>query len=342
MKLMYLFLSLALCTSCATNYLTMNVQEPAPVTMPGHIKKVGVINRSLSDKGNILNNVDQALSLEFKNLDKEGSESCISGLENELKKNSRFDLVKFLPVDLKSPGAGVFPAQLSWEDAAGMCRDLKVDALYVLEMYDTDTKISYATHNTTVKTPLGEVPAIEHEATMVISVIYGFRIYDGINKVIIDEFRDTRSLTFTGRGINPAAAAGALLGRKDAVKQLSLQLGEDYAKNIIPYWIRVSRDYYVKGTDNFKIAKRRAQAGDWDGAAEMWLKETNHPKAKVTGRACYNMAIINEINGNLDEAIRWAQKSYTDYNNKLALDYLRILKNRKSKNNLIEHQNQNQ
>jgi hypothetical protein len=269
MKYGYLIIALALFSGCATNYLTMNVQEPAPVTMPSGIKKVGIINRSISDKSNILNNVDQALSLEFKNLDKEGSESCISGLENELKKNTRFDLVKFLPVDIKSPGAGVFPAQLSWDDAAGMCRDLKVDALYVLEMFDTDTKISYATHNTTVKTPLGEVPAIEHEATMVVSIHYGFRIYDGVSKTIRDEYRNTKSITFSGRGINPAAAAGALLGRKEAVKQLSLQIGEEYAQNIIPYWIRVSRDYYVKGTDNFIIAKRRAQAGDWDGAAEL-------------------------------------------------------------------------
>ena len=52
----------------------------------------------------------------------------------------------------------------------------------------------------------------------------------------------------------------------------------------------------------------------------------------MADRACYNMAIINEINGNLDKAIEWAQKSYEDYNDKLALQYLNILKNRKSKN----------
>jgi hypothetical protein len=51
------------------------------------------------------------------------------------------------------------------------------------------------------------------------------------------------------------------------------------------------------------------------------------------------MAIINEINGNLDEAITWAQKAYTDYNNKLALDYINILKRRKAKSNIIDQQN---
>ena len=49
---------------------------------------------------------------------------------------------------------------------------------------------------------------------------------------------------------------------------------------------------------------------------------------KVAGRACYNMGIINEINGDVDAALGWAQKAYEDYNIKLALRYSRILENR--------------
>jgi hypothetical protein len=59
---------------------------------------------------------------------------------------------------------------------------------------------------------------------------------------------------------------------------------------------------------------------------------------KIAGRAAYNMAIINEINGDLDAALKWAQKSYEDYNNKLGLNYVRILENRKAKNFALEQQ----
>ena len=96
----------------------------------------------------------------------------------------------------------------------------------------------------------------------------------------------------------------------------------------------------MRGTDNFKIAKRRAQTGNWDGAAELWEKEIDNPKSKVAGRAHYNMAIINEINGNLDEAIQWARKAYSDYNNKLALDYVRILEERERRNARLQEQMQ--
>ena len=70
----------------------------------------------------------------------------------------------------------------------------------------------------------------------------------------------------------------------------------------------------------------------------LWQKETNNPSSKVAGRACYNMAIINEINGDIDKAIQWAQKSYENYNNKLALHYVNILKDRRVSNDILKEQ----
>ena len=93
--------------------------------------------------------------------------------------------------------------------------------------------------------------------------------------------------------------------------------------------------------DYFEVAKRRAQTGDWDGAADLWNAETNNRKAKIAGRAYYNMAISNEINGNLPEAVDWVKKSYTDYKNKEALDYLRILERRIENDEQVDFQMNN-
>ncbi len=166
----------------------------------------------------------------------------------------------------------------------------------------------------------------------------GWRIYDPKARYILDEAALERYIIFKGRGINPVVAANALIGRKDAVKQVGNNAGTAYARRIIPFWLRVSRDYYVKGNDNFQIARRKAESGNWDGAADIWQKETSNYKGKVAGRACYNMAIINEINGDLNKAIEWARKAYEDYNNKLALRYIRVLENRKLQNSILEEQ----
>jgi hypothetical protein len=326
--------------SCSTQQLYLNVVEPAPVTLPSYIKTVGVINRSVaSDETKGLDVLDKALSLEGVNLDKEGAMESIRGLSDELVLNTRFDEVKTLnDFDFRTPALTDFPTALTWEIVERVCSESKTDALFSLEKFDTDTHLNYSTRNVNMKTPLGLISGLEHMADMSTLVKTGWRIYDPSSKLILDEYIYNESVNFTGRGINPLSAASALVGRKDAVNQVSNKAGHGYALRIIPFRIRVMRDYYVKGTNNFKIARRKAQVGKWDEAGLLWEKETNNSGRKVAGRASYNMAIINEINGDLDSALKWAQKSYEDTNNKLALRYVRILENRRYKNEVLKSQ----
>ena len=328
--------------SCKTNELYLNVIEPAPVTLPPYIKKVGVINRSAStDETKVIDVADKVLSLEGKNLDKEGAHESIKGLSEELMNNNRFTEVKSLDnIDFRTPKLTLFPIPLSWDIVSQICNESETDALFSLEKFDTDTQIGYSNRKVDIKTPLGTIPALEHQADMETLVKTGWRIYDPAGKMILDEYIYDESVVFHGKGINPLLAAAALVGRKEAVNEVSNKAGHGYALRIIPFEIRVMRDYYVKGTDNFKIAKRKAQMGKWDEAGELWKIETANPNMKIAGRAAYNMAIINEINGDVESALKWAQKSYEDYNDKLGIRYVRILENRRYKNEMLDLQGQ--
>lgn len=337
-----IFLAILL-TSCATtNKMTMGVLEPAPVYMPKHNQKIGVIDRSLpSDENAELDKLDKVLSAEGKNLDKEGAHRAVLGLKDKLGKNQSFSEVKIIEdANLRSPGSGVFPATLPWETVQKICDENGVDALYVLSFYDTDSKIDYKTVQKKIKNPLGvEISVPEHHATIHTLLRTGWRVYDPTNKLILDEYKTNQNITSTGKGINPAKAVGAIIGRKEAVLEKSNTIGYHYGGRILPRRVRVSRDYFIKGTNNFEIANRRAIAGKWDSAAELWKKEVTNNDNKIAGRACYNMAIINEINGDLDTAIEWAQKAYTDYEIKEAIKYINILKRRKENNRLLISQN---
>lgn len=326
--------------SCKTQQLYLNVVEPAPVTVPSYIKSVGVINRSMpTDETKAIDVIDKVLSLEGANLDKEGAQESIRGLSDELSNNGRFTEVKTLNnIDFRTPKLLAFPNPLTGEIVAQICKETGTDALFSLEKFDTDTRLSYSNRKVDIKTPLGTIPGMEHQADMETLVKTGWRIYDPASKLILDEYIYSESIVFSGKGINPLLAAAALIGRKDAVNKVSNQAGHGYALRILPVRLRVMRDYYVKGTDNFKIARRKAQVGKWDDAGILWEKETSNSSMKIAGRACYNMAIINEINGELDKALQWAQKSYEDYNDKLALRYVRILENRKYKTEVLKMQ----
>lgn len=328
-------------TSCKMQDLYLNVIQPAPVTIPSYAKNAGIINRSEpSEATRSVDAIDKVVSLEGADLDKEGAAACIDGVGNELAKNDRFTNVVQISVDgSQAPGLGIFPSPLDWETVDKLCRDNRVDILFSLELFDTDTKISYQINKTdNPRTILGALTGIEQRADMFTLVKTGWRIYDPAGNRILDELTINRDLTFSATGLTPAIAASALINRKDAVKQVGSNAGVAFADRILPYQVRVNREYYVKGTDNFNVAMRKARTGNWDGAGELWKKETANPNSKIAGRACYNMAIISEINGYLDVAIEWTVKAYEDYNNKKALDYKNVLEDRKASVSLVEYQ----
>lgn len=338
-----LFLSAIAMYSCSSmNGLTIPVLEPAPVTLDPTIQSVGILNRSMPSPENAkMDEIDKILSVEGVYLDRDGAQQLISGLVNELYANGRFEeIIEIKHDNLRNPGSGVYPAALPWESVHQMCEEYGVDAILVLSFYDTDTKVDYQAVPVTIAGPLGvNLPALEHRARTTTVVKSGWRIYDAQSQYLSDEWSINDVVEMTGTGINPVNAIKAITtGRKENVMQASSEIGRKYAWRLMPYRRRVGREYYVRGTDNFKVARRRAQTGNWDGAAELWNMEVSNAKSKIAGRAHYNMAIISEINGDLDAAIDWASKSYADFRIREALSYLKILRNRVYKNELLREQ----
>lgn len=319
---------LSLFTSCkSTVYLT--VQDPPAVFLEKEYETAAVINRTYSKGASkVVDAIDNALTLEG-NLDHVGSQAATQGMFDELTTNARFKYVTILDsMAVENRAADVFPAPMEWAEVTRICEENGVQLLFVLEVFDTDTKVDYDMQMVNQNTPLGTVQVPRHRATAITRIKTGWRIYDPKNKWIRDEFFVRDRITSTGSGINPAKAASVLMNRGQAVKTVATRAGRFYAGRVRPQQFRVNRTYYNKGSRNLKIANRRAEVGDWEGAAEMWLKDTESTKRKVAGRACHNMAIYAEINGDIKGALEWAQKAYTDHNNKHSRNYAQILRDR--------------
>tara|TARA_R110002049_G_scaffold47596_3_gene137354 strand:+ start:106253 stop:107224 length:972 start_codon:yes stop_codon:yes gene_type:complete len=319
----------------------MGALEPAAVPIPSGVHSAAIINRSVpSENNSVLDKIDKIVSAEGLNLDAKGAEATIAALHTELERDTRFEAVKVLEngADVRK-GLGVWPATLSWETIDMLCEHNNVDLIFSLAFYDTDTKVDYSMTTMQLPNALGvkvSVPA--HEVKLNTQIKKGWRIYDAKNRRILDEFTFREGIHSAGKGINPVKALEAIANRNETVVQYSKNMGSAYGLRLQPQKRRISRNYFVRGSDKFVMAKRRAQTGDWDGAAKLWEMELTNSKPKIAGRACYNMAIINEINGNLPEAIDWASKSYADYENKDALRYLNILKYRFAQNEVLEQQ----
>src|SRR6185437_252851 len=326
-KLAILVLTCFTLYSCKTEEVYFNVTEPAPVTIPTSVKRIGIINRSvLSDSNNVRKSIDQVLSIKGANLDKECSNESVRGLRDALVQSNTFQSIVFLDsVNIKNSFPGAFPSPLSWDKIEEICRLHNVDALFALELYHTDTRLNLAV-----------APGYIGGAGMRTNVNTGWRIYDPQNKIILDEYSIGDGLTFACGG--PLDATAALMNHKEAVMGVSYRIGQSYGGRILPYTIRVCRKFYIKENLNFKMARRMADAGDWKNAADLWNKETNNPKLKIRARAYYDMAIISEINGDVDGAINWAKKAYETGGKRLALFYLNNLQDRKAQNDLLKSQ----
>ncbi|MGB5553061.1 MAG: DUF6340 family protein [Flavobacteriaceae bacterium] len=340
-SVLLLLIGLILGSCGATNRLTMGAAEPARITIPSDVMKIGIINRSVPSEGNKpIDQVDKILSLEGLKMDKEGAEAAVNGVLDELTRFERYESVTLITdIEGQEKGLGVFPATISWNEVNRICEENGVDLLISLEFYDTDTKADLRVDMVEVPNSFGVKAKVPMTMITLNTVIKnGWRVYYPPTKDILDEVASNNYVTSTGQGINPIKAMEAVVGRKEAVLQNSTYIGNLYGLDTRPKSRRVTRDYFVSGTDNFVVAKRRAQTGDWQGAAQLWEKEVNNPKGKIAGRACYNMAIINEINGDLDKALEWASKSYADYRISEALSYIRILNNRKTDERILDQQ----
>lgn len=342
MKNVLFFLCIVMgCYSCSsTNLMSLSVMQPAPVSLPPNAKTAAVVNRTrVVDQNKAIDVFHKAVSLETNGLQKDGARASMSGLADELLKNNRFAAVKPLDnLDLRSFGAGVFPSPLPWDTVQKICSDNNTDLLFSLELFDAETKLGAG--HTNIRDIMANIQPLQQQVSMTTLVKTGWRIYDPASRNILDEYVLSKELSFSGQAANPLGAANAIIGRKEAIIQVGAKAGQTYAYRIVPYWMRVSRYYFVRGDGNFSVAMRMARTGNWDGAGKIWQQETTSPSPKIAGRACYNMAIISEINGDLPGAIQWAQKAYEMYSNRLALSYVNVLRGRENDNAVLKAQNE--
>ena len=334
MRYLYIVFALFLFYSCKqTVHLT--ITEPAPVFIEKDYVKVGVVNRSYSgESSRVIDAIENALTLEG-NLDREGATKAVEGMFDQLANDKRFIRKVMLDsLTVENGGSGVFPATLPWAEVEKLCQEADIQLLFVLEAYDTDTKINYSSQTINKSTPLGTVPVLQHTARVTTIIKTGWRIYDPVNKIIRDEQLLVDQIILSGNGITPAGALAAILNRGQSVRQLSYDLGRSYSDRINEQSFRVWRTFFNKGSENLRQAKRKSEVGDWEGAADLWMVDTKSTKRKVAGRAAYNMAVYEEINGDVYKAYEWAKIAYTDYRIKPAFDYSNLLRDRI---NRIEH-----
>ncbi|HUS86457.1 MAG TPA: DUF6340 family protein [Bacteroidales bacterium] len=317
--------------SCAASRISFDVLAPAPNYIPQSIQSIAIIDRSLPENAD-LNKLEGILTGEGLEQDRLSTQIVLDGLNRSLGNSSRYDVIRTTEL-MKGSGSGsVFPAPLSWEAVNELCQKYEVDAIVSLETYDSDFIVTSGTR------PGGRL--FEFYAKGVATVNCGFRMYDPVTTSIVDEFHYSHARTWDAGGLSIIAAAEALLNKNAAIREASFDAGMVYGQRITPAWFMVSRDYFRKAKNSYDLEEgaRMMQLNDWDKAIAALERGVESSNRKDRGRSAHNLAVVQEILGNLEQAKEWTTVAWGRYREKKSRDYGYILTRRIQEQGILDYQ----
>lgn len=346
MKLFFRILSicsiLLVFSSCSiTRPLTIKTIEPSPVNFSTQIKKIGILNNSPSSfTTTYVTRLEQLIAMEERWLAENGAEATLTGLFDELVQDQRFDTVVI--IDNKNEEKidfGTQPSDAMWNTIATICEENDIDAIFSLTSHETDTQFTFKNAKVDKLDMVRYRSSVSgQEITLKTLIENGWRVYDPKQKILIDEFTSNEQVVATGKGLNSVDALQAIENRKETLIAQSKISGNSYAQRMQPKKIAIQRDYYVTGTRNFELADDKIQDDAYEEAIKLWELEITNSNARISGRACYNLAVLNEFNDNIDAAMSWASKSYGLFKEDATLEYITILESRQAKADVVKQQ----
>lgn len=122
------------------------------------------------------------------------------------------------------------------------------------------------------------------------------------------------------------------------------RIARHISTEVSPQWIIVDRVYYHSKNVTMLKGEELAAKNKWIEAAELWRTKTEIRNKKLVAKACFNMAVVCEIEGKTDLAIDWLKKAktrglkYNEEHQDVCKQYLNILELRKKEAAQLEIQ----
>lgn len=109
---------------------------------------------------------------------------------------------------------------------------------------------------------------------------------------------------FYGNNLYPALFGNAENHRL-LLQTAAEYLGKSLTEKLIPSMQQVERTYCHSNNAQMLMAEKYLISGDWLKAAEIYNKATTNKNRNIAAKAKYNMALVCEMEGNIDAAFEW-------------------------------------
>jgi hypothetical protein len=342
-----LFLILIICSSCSSIYrFSIDVQEPALVTLPVSAQNVLILNNTVAQNQNygIERNFDgKSIRIDFPLSLDSMVWSAIDGISGVLNDSHFFNTVAIYQKSLRTDSDWLSKADLAPEIQSDFYNTENYDALFVINRL-------FFTVRENVKTI--QLVFFSNEPIVFVDL----RADVNISFSMYSPEKEKPLTTFTvsdSAFVKSTISGDSLFFFKEipeyVLRELSHALGSRAAEHFIPMWKTQERTLFAGYGSRVQEATSYAANRQWGKAESLWITEIGK-KTKPVDKAkiAFNLAVTNEMQDKFESALEWAQKAKeylknTNPNNtskeiELTNQYISTLEKRIQNNRLLDLQ----
>ena len=331
-----LYILLGSCVS--TGKISVQVPVPAKRSIPADIQSVVLMNRSLTsgfsdyiqDSLEVLF-IKKKLHVDQTFLDSAASDTTIKAMANLMYESGRFDVV--VPVRRNIPNYNESnedsSPSLTLSQVKQICTEFKTDALLSLENFSEKIKTSYKVG---YGNGFNNINLKEFDAYVQVAFHSNWKLYQPKEKLLIAKFEVNDTIFWAQNGLSLQETYEQLPTLKEALINGAVENARNFAEYITPDWQSEERRYFITNNPDIDKAITFLQKNDWKEAEKIWLKYAKVSSSALRSMIEFNLALASEMNGNLDGAIEWVQKSSLTKYSIAAEAYLRLLKAHQANN----------
>lgn len=320
--------------SCKSNYsiITIENAQPAKDELSPDIRSITLMNRSMNNQ--FMNHREDSLQLYFYRsgyqlskivLDSTAADTTIRALAELMIESGRYDVVVPLERNFKRTlSYEVLPDTLGPDQVSEICSNFKTDALMVLERFSTKTMADYSSE----KYPDANNTTYSYSATLDLKYSAFFRIYKPGRKTLVKEISLTDTIYWESIDNSQERLFSQLPTIKQALINAGIKVALDVDGRLSPTWIPEKRGFFIINNKRDQ-GKRLMDEKNYEEARRYWAEMAQSTNKKIRSMAEYNLALISELNGDIDQAIEYGLKSFYSHYRFQTETYLKRLEARK-------------
>lgn len=318
-----LIFAIILLNSCQP-YTSMQIETivPAKVEFPGNFNKIIFVNLATD-----INHDEKTDTLLYNIITEEMS----LGFMDAIQLSVGIDSTNFLYIK-GFPNRNKFYKSdtISWQFLETISSNSNADIFIVLDSLNLSMESDrYTEYNSY---------PVEYYKSRELAVNIYWSLFDLVEKRSLDKYHYSDTLLWEVQSYLKAEIEMKMPSVERSIRETSYFAATDYANRIFPGWRSETRYYFNKGNKDFESAAQLLKNDNWEEASALWKKHTNNIDKEIASRACYNLAFYNEIAGNIDVAIAWAEKSKKIKNKTRTRYYVSLLKTRKKDLGILQKQ----